>query len=223
MAVALTISRALNQTPVGDSLQGGGTGLSFGAVANGSYTPLVDQVANTGADVLYYSHDAVVDPIFNVKFYIASFTLTGLTYGGQKTPAQDLTDLINAGNASGSSKNNADGNSGGLWCDMGWQTNVAVQFDASRSVGAPVYIFGDNGVDGTDPSTAFVLHPDACFYTAGVTKVAALTPEAGKIGKSNDTIRGNRAEIRWRWYLSQSYPDGGYAQVAIVIRYTYSA
>lgn len=223
MAVLLTISRSLTPAQLNDSLQGGGSGWAIGSVVNGGYSPVIDQVANTGAEVLYISHDAVIDPIFNVKFYLGSFTLTGATYGGAKTPAQDLTDLFALGNASGSSKNNADGLSGGLWMDMTYNAATAVQFDIGARP-ANVKIFGDNGADGIDANSAFDLITDACFYTPdNIAKNAPSAPEAGKIGKSDDTVRGNRAEIRFRHYLPQAYPDGGYVQWATVIRYTYTA
>lgn len=223
MAVLLTLSRTLAPSQIADSLQGGGTGWAIGSVVNGGYAPVIDQVANTGAEVLYISHDAVIDPIFNVKFYVASYTLTGATYGGAKTPAQDLTDLIALGQASGSSKNNADGLSGGLWMDMTYTASTAVQFDIGTRP-TNVKIFGDNGTDGIDAASAFDLITDACFYTPdNIAKNAPTTAEAGKIGKSDDTVLGNRAEIRLRHYLPQSYPDGGYVQWATVIRYTYTA
>lgn len=223
MAVTLTISRTLAPAQVSDSLEGGGTGWDIGSVANGSYAPLVDQPTNDGAEVFYFSHDAVIDPIFNVKFYIANFTLTGATYGGAKTPAQDLTDLIDLGNNSGSSKNNGDGLSGGLWMDMSYTATIAQQFDIGTRPNN-VKIFGDNGTDGIDIASAFDLYTDAMFHTPdNIDKNAPTTAEVGKIGKSDDTVLGNRAEIRFRHYLPSAYLDGGFVQWATITRYTYTA
>jgi hypothetical protein len=161
MAVSLTISETFGGSALSDALAGGGTGLDFGSVVNNSYAPVVDKTANTGAQNIYVSHNAVDDPITSLKIYIGQFgLLTGFTYGGARTAAGDYTKVKALGQASGSSKNNADGLSGGLWMDMDADVTTANQFDqASRPT--LVKIFGDSGTDGIDLASAFTIAADA--------------------------------------------------------------
>lgn len=223
MAVTLTVSKTVTGAQVSDVLEGGGTGLDFGDLANGAYAPIIDQVANTGRQSLYFRHDAVIDPVIDVKFYISDYVgSTGFTYGGVVGNSQDLSDLIGMGTASGSSKNNIDGLSGGLWIDMDWQVNNTNAFDITTRP-ARVKIFGDNATDGTSPATAFDVHVDAMSYWNGSAEVDATTPVTGTIGKSDDTVLGNRAHIFTRMYLPQNWTQGGIAQAAFITQYTYTA
>jgi len=223
MSVSLTISESLSGAALGDSLAGGGTGLDYGSVTNGAYAPIVDKSANTGAQNLYIRHNATIDPVTNVKFYLGEFgAITGFTYGGARTAASDLTDIFALGNASGSSKNNGDGLSGGIWIDQRWNASASAQFDKA-TYPTKVQIFGDNGTDGIDLASAFDLIEDAMVYDNSGTETAATTPVAGEIGISGDTVLGDQAHIRTRVYLPQAHAEGGIFQTEFCIAYSYTA
>jgi hypothetical protein len=223
MAVSLTISETLNGTQLSDALSGGGTGLDLGSCANGSFAPVSDKVNNIGRQDIFIRHNAVTDPITSVKFYVGQYgVLTGFTYGGQRTAADDFSALVALGNASGSSKNNADGLSGGLWIDQRWNASDATQFDKA-TYPTKVFIFGDSGTDGVDLASAFGLITDASVYNNAGTEVAATTPVAGKIGKSGDSVLGDRAHLRMRIYLPTAQTEGGIYQFEFVTAYTYTA
>jgi len=223
MSVSLTISETLNGVQLADSLAGGGTGLDLGSCANGAYSPIVSKASNTGKQDLFIRHDAVTDPITGVKFYAGQYgILTGFTYGGQRTAAGDISDLIALGNASGSSKNNADGLSGGFWVDQRWDATDAQQFDKA-TYPTKVFIFGDNGTDGIDTTSAFDLIVDAMIYNNAGAEADASAPVLGKIGKTGDTVLGDRAHIRSRIYLPQLQTEGGIYQFEFVTMYTYTA
>ena len=222
MAVSLTISETLDGAQISDALAGGGTGLDFGSVVNNSYAPIVNKTNNTGRQDLYISHDATIDPITSLKAYLGQFgVLTGFAYGGARTAALDYVAIKNLGQASGSSKNNADGLSGGLWADMDADVNDTNQFDqAARS--ALVKIFGDNGTDGIDLPSAFLIAADAMVYNAAGEQLAT-TPVAGQVGKPGDTVLGDAAHCRFRVYLPNAYAEGGIFQFEIVWSYSYTA
>jgi hypothetical protein len=225
MAVNLTVS---NTTVIGpeasDALAGGSTGIDFGQVANGSYTPIISQTANTGAMDIFISHDAAIDPITGVKFYAAQYTGA---YGGANSAGSDLTKLLDYGAAdTGATKNNSDGNSQGLHIDMDWQVSTANQFDYTRETTGQKRIFGklySGGSDGSDSAKAFVLHQDALSYYDGTAEVDASAPAAGKIGKAADAVLGNRGHIKARFYLNSAATDGGFLQAAMIISYSYTA
>lgn len=223
MAVTLTASETIAGANVSDSLAGGSTGLDLGQVTNGQYAPLISQASNTGHQDLFIRHDAVVDPITDVKFYIAQYS--GV-YGGANTAAADFTTLSNYGAAdTGATANNNDGNSRGLHMDMSWDVVTASQFSYAREAGGQMRIFGKSysGDDGLSLANAFDLHVDACSYWDGSTEADATTPVTGKIGKSTDTVLGNRAHIRLRAYLHTASVDGGILQYDTVISYAYTA
>lgn len=223
MTVSLTISESLGGAALSDSLAGGGTGLDLGSVVNGAYAPVVDKAANTGRQDLYISHDAVDDPITNVKFYLGEYgDITGYTYGGARSAAGDLTAIFNLGNASGSSKNNADGLSGGIWIDQRWNASTAAQFDKA-TYPTKVQIFGDNGTDGIDLASAFSLQTDAMIYNNTGTETAASAPVAGEIGVSGDTVLGDSAHIRKRIYLPSSFAEGGAYQYEFCIAFSFTS
>jgi hypothetical protein len=223
MAVSLTFSETLSGAALSDSLAGGGTGLDLGACSNNSYAPIVDKSSNTGRQDLYVRHDATIDPITAVKFYLAQYGAeSGYTYGGARTAAGDYTAIKNLGNASGSSKNNADGLSGGVWLDQRWNVTDANQFDKA-TFPTKVFIFGDNGTDGIDLASAFGLITDANVYDNSSVETAATTPVAGKIGKSGDTVLGDRAHLRLRIYLPASHVEGGIFQTELVTAFSYTA
>lgn len=229
MAVTLFVQSAKSAAGANvfaDSLAGGGTGIDFGQVVNGQYAPIIDQPTNDGALAVYFNHDAVVDPITNLKLYLGSYTLTGFTYGGAASAASNLSDILAEGQASDESagaKNNSNGLAGGLWFDQEWNVSQANQFDiATRS--ANVKIFGNGGTQGIDAASAFLIGADAMLYSADdAAEVDATTPVAGSIGKNNDTVLGDYAKLRFRVYLRTAFPDGGIFQAALVARFSFTA
>lgn len=223
MTVSLTISESLSGSALSDSLAGGGTGLDLGSVVNGAFAPISDKATNVGRQDLFIRHNATIDPITNVKFYLGEYgAITGYTYGGARTAATDLTSIFTLGNASGSSKNNADGLSGGIWIDQRWNASTSAQFDKA-TYPSKVEIFGDNGTDGKDLASAFTLLTDAMVYDNTGVETAATTPVAGEIGKSGDTVLGDQAHIRTRVYLPQSHAEGGIYQFEFCIAYSFTA
>lgn len=223
MAVTLVASKTINGSETADALTGGSTGLDYGQVTNGSYAPLISQSANTGWQDLYLRHDAVVDPITDVGLYIAVYSGS---YGGPNSAAADLTTLAGYGAAdTGANKNNADGLSRGLHLDMDWQVGSASAFDYSREASGQKRIFGKSysGNTGLSAVLAFTLHADAASYYNGTTEVDATTPVAGKIGKSSDTVLGNRGHFLSRLYLHSGAADGGVLQWDNVVKFSYTA
>jgi hypothetical protein len=224
MTVLLTVSETVTGSEVSDSLAGGSTGLDLGQVVNGQYTPITSQVANTGKQDLYISHDATIDPITNVKFYVAQYSGT---YGGANTAAADITTLLALGAAnSGADKNNVDGLSRGLHIDMDWQVSTANQFDPTREATGQKRIFGKDaggGIDGSSLANAFTMHADAASYWNGSSEVDASAPVTGKIGKSSDSVLGNRGHILARFYLNSGAVDGGILQWDTVVAYSFTA
>jgi hypothetical protein len=223
MAVNLTLSETLGGSAIADALSGGGTGLDFGSVQNGKYAPLVNQALNQGFQSLYIRHDAAIDPITDVKFFIDAYSTTGFTYGGAQSSAIDYTTMKSLGSASGTSKNNLDGLSGGLWIDMDAAqrlgANDTTRFDiASRPTN--VKIFGDNGTDGQDLASAFLLQSESLVNAGHATPSA---PVDGQIGKSLDTVRGDSALVLLRVYLPTAHPDGGIVQWAFAVVYSFTA
>lgn len=223
MAVLLTISKTVTGADAADALAGGSTGLDLGQVVNGQYSPITSQAANTGKQELWFFHNAVVDPITDVKFYVAQYTGT---YGGAASAAADFATLGAYGAAdTGATKNNTDGLSRGLAIDMDWQVNDANQFDYSREATGQKRIFGKTYTTPTGLSAllAFALHADACSYWNGASEIDATTPVTSKIGKSSDTVLGNRAHIQKRFYLHTASVDGGYVQYDFVTIYSFTA
>lgn len=209
-----------------DALVGGGSGVDFGQVVNSQYAPIISQAANTGAITAFINHDAVESPITELKMFLDNYTTTGFTYGGAATAASDLTNVLAQGQASDESaaaKNNSNGLAGGLWTDMQWDVSTTNQFDVSTR-SANVKIFGNNGTDGIDAASAFTISEDAMLYSADDSaEVDATTPVAGSIGINNDTVLGDYAKLRFRIYLTSTFPDGGYFQVALQLSYAHLA
>ena len=235
MAVSLFICPTLADSDTtaanefSDALAGGGAGMNLGQVANGLYAPIVDQGTNDGAQSIYISHDATIDPITDLKVYLSQF---GQSYGGAVSAASDYASMLAEGNTSTSSagdKNNGNGTSSGLWMDFKWDVSTTNQFDiATRS--AEVKIFGDNTTDGIDAASAFDVQSISMLYAANSsTEAAPNTPETGKIGVSSgsgfsgDFTLGNRAKVRTRIYLRSAFPDGGIFQVDYTFRYSFTA
>lgn len=222
MSVVVTISETVTGADCNDALSGGSTGLNLGQVVNGSYTPITAQSANTGAQEIYIRHDAVDDPITDCGFYVAQYSGT---YGGADSAVNDIATLIALGGAdSGATKNNTDGNSRGLHMHMDWQVSTANQFDYSyQDVQRRIFGKDSAGEDGEALGTMHGLHEDACSYWNGTSEVDATTPVAGKIGKSTDTVLGNRGHVKLRFYLEDSATEGGILQWDTVFVYSYTS
>lgn len=223
MAVVLTVSETSTGADFSDSLAGGSTGLDLGQVTNGAYAPIIDQAANTGHQNIFISHNAVFDPITEVSLYLASFTGT---YGGANSATTDFATIGSLGAAdTGATKNNTDGNSRGLHIDMSWNIDASTQFDYTRVSTGQKRIFGKtySGLDGLTLAKAFPLHVDAMSYWNATTEIDATSPQSGKIGKSTDTVLGNRGHLKMRGYLHQAAVQGGVLQWDTVIGYSYTA
>lgn len=224
MAVSLIINETINPvTNISDALSGGGTGIDMGPCANNSYAPIISKSGNTGEQKLYVRHDAEIDPITDVKSFIQTYGVgTSFTYGGANSAADDFTSIKALGNASGNSKNNVDGKSGGLWIDMNASRDDTSRFDQA-TYPLLVKIYGDNLTDGTDLTTAFGLVKEAMVYDNSGTETLATTPVDGTIGLASDTVLGDNANISLRVYLPDSHTEGGILQVELVFAYSYTA
>lgn len=231
MAVLLTVSETLGGSEVADSLAGGGTGVDLGQVVNGQYAPIIDQTSNTGAQVLYLRHNAVIDPITNLKLYMDSYSRTGATYGGAVSAVSDFNVLKTEGNASAitaAEKNNSTGLAGGLWMEMQYDVASSNQFDIATARGSDpgskfVKIFGKSA-QGQDEATAYGVIKESCLYTPdNLAENAPSAPVDGKIGIETDNVLGNRSKIRLRIYLREAFADGGIFQVSLVARFSYTA
>lgn len=233
MTVLLTVSETRDGSQIADALAApapGPTGIDLGSVTNGSYAPIISKPANTGHQKLYIFHDAVIDPITQVRTFIQTYGVgTAFAYGGADSAAGNFTSLKNLANASGSSKNNNDGLSGGLWVDMDADAVVGNQFDQA-TFPTMVKIYGDNLTDGIDLASAFTMKADAMVIDTdqsagndGDGNFLPTAPVDGEIGKDGDTVRGDNAKVRMRIYLPTAYAEGGYHQVEWVVAYSFTA
>lgn len=228
MAVSLTVSDTLDGAAVSDALTGGvNPGIDLGSVINGSWTPVTNKATNDGVRDVYIAHNGV-NEITDVGTFVQQYgTGSGNTYGGAKTASDDFnaatTGLKALGQNSGSSKNNGDGLSGGLWVDHDWDSSLANQFDFATNGGGSgndtVIIYGDNGTEGVDLASAEPLRSESCVYNApGETNGSA--PVDQKIGPAGNTTQGDAAHVKMRFYLPLSHPDGGVIQFEWVIKYS---
>lgn len=233
MTVLLTVSESFDGSQVADALATPGpanTGIDLGSVTNGSFAPIIDKTLNTGSEKLYIRHDATIDPITNVRTFIQTYGVgTSFGYAGAATAAGNFTTLKNLANASGNSKNNSDGLSGGLWLDMDADASTTNQFDQA-SFPTKVKIYGDNLTDGIDLASAFTVAADAQIIDttqgAGADGDGAFLPSApvaGKIGKEGDGVLGDNAKLKMRIYIPTSYSNGGIHQVEWVVAYSFTA
>lgn len=221
MTVSLTVSELINGVELADALVGDplAVGLDLGSVQNNSYAPLVDKSLNTGAQNIFIYHDAAIDPITNLKFYLQAYGTTVVwTYGGARTPALDIAALKALGDSSGTSKNNADGLSGGIWIDQKWDATSVQQFDAGTS---KVDIF--KTAAGFSLATAIGLKKEAMVYDNLGVETGASSSSDGIIGKSGSTTYGDNAHIKERVYIPSVYAEGGYYQFEQVVAYSFTA
>lgn len=251
MTVSLTISETLDGPAVNDVLATPGPdnrGVDFGNVINGAYAPLTNKSDNTGRKDLFIRHDAVVDPVTNFKTGIQEYGVgTGFGYAGADSAPNDFSNKLKAqGNTSGSSKNNADGNSGGLWIDMNAllaDTPASAQFDHAtngiNSAGSnggddTVRIYGDENQDGLieggDLTKTFQVVSEAMVIDADQAQGGGATngwiptgPVDGNIGKDGDTVLGDNAHIKLRVYARSDSIDGGIVQFEYVFIYSFTS
>lgn len=240
MAVSLIVSKLIAGAAVADTLAGGGTGLDYGNVTNGSYAPLTTQSANTGAQDFFVRANSTTDPVTAIKLYIVDYTTTGATWGGGNiSSAADLTALTSLGSASSSSKNNNDGLSGGLWTEVDWTASTTNQFDLATRP-SRVLVFGKNGVatvtgspdnsakNGTTSTLAFDVGADANSYYNGTTEADATTPVNGQLAgtgqiTATQAVLGNRLHLRNRIYIPTSFADGGIFQFAHALQFSFTS
>lgn len=221
--VSLIISEVLDGSQVSDPLDGGGTGVDLGQVATKSYAPLVNKTLNQGAQDLFVRHDGA-NEIYSVVTFIQPYgTETGFAYGGASSAANDFARLKALGNASGSSKNNSDNLSGGLWIDMDWNAGDSTRFD-QLNFPSLVKIYGDNNTDGISLASAFQVAAEAMVYGVGSVETQPSAPVAGKIGpQSTPTVLGDNAHLKLRIYLPASYGNPGKTQVEYCTSYVYTS
>jgi hypothetical protein len=220
MAVNLTMSETLNGSAVADALAGGGTGVDMGQVAANNYSPLNDKTANTGRKDLYIRHDGV-NEITSFSTYLQIFgTGTAFSYGGADSAANDYTNIVAEGAASGDSKNNADGLSSGIWLEFNAFVSDTNQFNIS---GRPteVFIFGRSNA-GIDLANSIQVPAVAMVYDSGG-ETAAVTPVAGQIGASGDTVLGDNAHIKERVYVRNLFTGTGIMQIEEVFTYAFTS
>ena len=182
---------------------------------------MISAPANTGYQDVYISHDATVDPILDVKTFVAIYSQT---YGGANSAAADIATLIAKGQADNeATANNSDGLSSGLRVEHGGIDIAGLGASAFLPSRPQVDIYGNGGTDGIDLTSAFNLHVDACVYNNAGTEVDAITPVTGQIGKTGDTILGDQGHIGLRFYLEDAAPDGGILQWDWVLGYSFTA
>lgn len=220
MTVQLTVSKVLNPPDqVDDALSGGGVGIDLGSTVNGEYTPITNKAANTGWLSLYVSHDAAIDPITDVGTFIQQYSQA---YGGADDAPGDFATMQSKGAASGNSANNADGLSGGLRIEHDADIAGTLGLSAFDGTRAQVKIYGA-GAAGVSLATAYAIHVDALIFNDSGTPVDATTPVTGKIGKAGDTVLGDTAWIKLRYYLETAALDGGVIQCDYVFKYSFTA
>lgn len=250
MTVAETLANAIAGTDFSDALADGASGttnsgMDLGQVVNGKYAPLIDEVANTGKQDVFLSHDATVDPVTDVKLFLDEFSgANGYGGPGSRSPTIDLTTILDEGNTSANagdppSKNNANGKGGGIWLDQDWDASTANQFDWSTNRGnvtvagnGTVYIYGANGGaatgEGRNLATAFSLMTTAMVYLDG-TEQAATGPVAGQIGRRRSVdvaegeLLGEAAHLKKRVYIRQAFTEGGIFQFDAVTAFSFTA
>jgi hypothetical protein len=226
MTVSLTVSDifpVVLGSNISDAILGGGgsqTGWNVGPVTSGQWGPITDKVSNLGHKDLYLSHDGT-NEITELTVFVDQFgTNTGYTYGGSATAASDYSGIKAQGSASGSSKNNADNASAGLWMDMQWDVSDVNRFDiGSRST--LVKTFGKSSA-GIDIGSAFAIAPEAMVYNSGG-ETAASAPESGKIGPAANTVLGDTAHLQFRHYMEQNPTISSFIQYELVWQFSFTS
>lgn len=225
MSVALTVSDVFPVvvgSNISDSILGGvgQTGWNIGPVTSGQWGPITSKPSNLGHKDLYIAHDGSAE-ITDLSVFVAQFgSNTGYTYGGSNTAASDYSGITAQGSASGTSKNNADNNSSGLWLEMQYDVSDVNRFDiASR--GTLVKTFG-KASEGVDVPSAFLIQPESMVYNSGG-ESGASAPEAGKVGPSGNTVLGDTSHLQFRHYMEQNPSISSFIQYELVYTFSYTA
>lgn len=236
MTVIATISKTSTGAQLADPLSGGGAGYDIGVVRNGSYSGVTDKATNQGAADWWISHDAVNDPLTNVALFVEPYSQT---YGGVRTVGEDYTKLQTLAEATDGSKNNGSGNAGGYAVDMDYDAVIANQFDyinlgpVADSIvtgpggGAVRYFRRTDGGSLTDEGSSLLTRidvlSDAMAYEPGTGAIAPSAPLLGNIGKSDDTVLGNRCRLKTRLYLPEAEIEGGETQWDQTLAFTFTS
>ncbi len=219
--VALLITSSIDSPDnYNDQLAGGGIGADLGVVSDGAYAPLIDKVSNTGQLNVFVRHDGN-EPIQDVKLFIGDYTgSTDQIYGGSSSSQNDFDSILSLGANSGSSKNNQDGHSSGLWVDFNpIEVNNLARFDrASRPT--EVRVFGDSGA-GSELSRGIPIAATAMVFNDNGIAKKAVTPFEGTIGV--DSNLGTAAFFALRIYIPKSSQVSGTIQLALNISYSFTA
>lgn len=238
MTVVLTISKTSLGAQVSDALAGGGAGYDLGVTRNGSYSGVIDKALNTGFNPFYFSHDAVNDPVNDFSMFCEQYGSAG-AYGGVRSALQDFTKLQTLAEATDGSPNNIAGLTGGYAFDGDWDGVTVNAFDyINRGPVADTIVTGPGGgtvrffrrtdsgnlVDeGSDLATRIPVLSDAMFYEPGSGPVSASAPGDGQLGKSDDTILGNRILLKTRLFIPQAELEGGQTQWDLTAAFSFTS
>jgi hypothetical protein len=224
VSVSLTVSKTIAGAQVADLLNGGGSGVDMGLCSSGQYCPIVSQNLNTGWLDLFVRHDAVVDPITDLATSISTFSQT---YGGDDTATDDYDLMKTKGYNSGTATaNNSDGLGSGLRVEMDADVPGALGLSAFLPSRSQVKIYGrdyGSGQQGITIPTAFLVHQDAMTWNNAGIETDASVPVAGKVGKSGDTVLGDRAHLKMRYYLPSGPAEGIKIQWDLALVYSYTS
>jgi hypothetical protein len=228
MTVNLTVAATLGGLEPADTLAGGGTGLDLGTAINGQYTPLIDKTDNTGFAQLFISHDGI-NQISDLGSFLSSYSQP---FGGVADTANDeLAALFAEGAASDNSPNNngSPALGQGLRVEYGADLDVTLGlalFDNTRN---QVAIYGkvkptgiNNTKSGTSLDDAFTFHQDAMIVENGGDPQVPSAPVAGVVGPAGNSVLGDTATMKLRYYLAETATDGGIGQVDLVIKYSFT-
>jgi hypothetical protein len=221
MTINITFSKTFKGSAISDSLDGGGTGLDFTQIINGQYAPITNKSLNTGRQDLYISHNHT-SALVDCKLYLAEYgEESSNTYGGSDTKSNDFSQIVSLGNASGNSKNNFDGLSGGLWIDFRANCTDSQQFDRANYP-TKVLVFGTSNTLGIGIDEALPILTDSLIYdNSGET--LASSPIEGSIGETGNTTLGDSAHVRLRMYLPNSFAESGVFQGELIFLYSQGA
>lgn len=221
MVVSLIVSPLINGAQYDDALISGtigAEGADLGKLAAGSYTPIIGiKENNLGFLPLYVRHDGV-NHISNLSIYIQQFGAgTSYAYGGDDTAPDDLTNILGLGDSSGTSKNNSNGNSGGVWIDMDSDADATNRFNISSR---PTEVFTFKTGVGDSLANSIPIKSVSMIYNSGG-DTQASSPVDGRVGAAGDTVHGDNALIKSRFYVASSYLASGVIQWEKVFTYSF--
>jgi hypothetical protein len=219
MSVVLTVSPTIGGAAYNDALSGGGFGIDYGVGTNNQWTPIIDKTANTGSLGMYLSHNGT-NEITDLKYHIQTYGVgTGYAYGGADSAANDYSNLLSLGDGSGSSKNNADGLSGGVWLETDMDVSAANFFD--RAARPTEIIVARTGVADSLANAETIPSASMAYNNVGV-PVLPSAAEDGKIGPTGNTVLGDTGILYARAYFPNSFSNGGIIQWETVFVFAFS-